>query len=357
MFNDEVFEVEDVRSYLSIINSLKNRLDNKINNEFSFEIIDFITKDQYGNLNEEKINEYIKLFRLYTFQSMNREIPVIKVNNSRVKKNNKTINKDGEFFYRGVYDGKHFNLLPSCMRKEHYGNESEYIHQMQIRCSADLGNRNHLDTLVTLQHYGCPTRLLDITSNPLVALYFACKNYGKNTSLDNYGYVYVFVEDKDSVLYKDSDKAIMLSCLAKLSIEKQNRIYDECMKKIKTHGINAKFDQNREAQCIEDLYHEIRTEISFEKKIRAIDLLKNYFVIPDYSNRRIEKQNGAFIINGLSKDEDEYLEKINDTYVYKIKILNQKQILQELDIYGINEATLFPEMDKVASYIIDKLKV
>ena len=97
------------------------------------------------------------------------------------------------------------------------------------------------------------------------------------------------------------------------------------------------------------------TEVSFEKRILARDLLQNYFVQPDNSNRRIDKQSGAFIISGLSKNQKEIEEKINYNVIYKIKIVNRAAILKELDALNINEASLFPELDKVAKYYTSKI--
>lgn len=39
---------------------------------------------------------------------------------------------------------------------------------------------NKVDILIKMQHYGMPTRLLDLTKNPLVALYFACVSKPNN---------------------------------------------------------------------------------------------------------------------------------------------------------------------------------
>lgn len=300
---------------------------------------------------KNNLTEIIKLFHKYHLST---EI----LFNSFEIKGNRIYEKDPkiEYLYRGVYDGVNYNLLPSCFRGGNYEKEDKYYHYIKSRCSSEFNNRNHLDTLVTLQHYDCPTRLLDVTYNPLVALYFACKNYNCS-KCDNslYGYVYVFATPRERILFKDSDRVIMLSCLARFTHIELLKMHDACVDLILKKGINAIFDSHSKNKEIDKLYHEIRTEIDFEKRISAIDLLQTYFVQPDYTNKRIDKQNGAFIISGLSKNQEEIEQKINYNVHTKIKILNRSNILKELDKLNINEATLFPELDKVSRYYVEKI--
>lgn len=76
-----------------------------------------------------------------------------------------------------------------------------------------------------MQHYEFPTRLLDVTSNPLVALYFSCVDkYGNVDNKDEKGkYVdgAVTIYDIPNELIKNynSDTVTILSNLARISTE------------------------------------------------------------------------------------------------------------------------------------------
>ena len=89
------------------------------------------------------------------------------------------LNKEAgtEVFYRGHAD-ENWELKPSIFRKP---NGVEIEHQLFRDMVAHTpqsfsGCKSALDYLVQMQHYELPTRLLDVSTNPLVALYFACQS-------------------------------------------------------------------------------------------------------------------------------------------------------------------------------------
>ena len=73
---------------------------------------------------------------------------------------------------------KEWDLMPSVMRnREDYLNEELYIKECIRQYPEEFINMSKIDMLIKMQHYGVPTRLLDLTSTDctLLCLHFRAK--------------------------------------------------------------------------------------------------------------------------------------------------------------------------------------
>lgn len=242
-------------------------------------------------------------------------------------------------FYRGQSD-KDYTLTPSVFRKGLLEKEHILIHDLLLNSPYEFSSiENILERLIKMQHYGLPTRLMDITTNPLVALFFAC-----NSAPDKDGEVIMFYD------YMQRPTDIDARCVAAL----------------------AEYTGSSERQMLGFL-----TERGFENI--ALGRLTKLIHIPieaPLNNERIKRQHGAFLVIGVhgNNNDNPYQKAAFDLkpslksiiikdengndYDLPSSIIIPKackhKLLNELEVLGINHATMFPELEHQATYIKNK---
>mgnify|MGYP003297077817 CR=1 FL=1 len=167
--------------------------------------------------------------------------------------------------FRGMSKSE-WSPLPSLAR--YTGNDETIEYNMvseflTLRPEEFVGLRSNFEILAKMQHYGLPTRLLDFTTNPLVALYFACENNPK------------------------SDARVL--CSSACLTDGQDHLVETICSSCKKYGlINLR---------IEDLLMD--SDLTPYKYIARLYLQRDHrplFVKPWYWNQRIINQRAIFLV-------------------------------------------------------------
>ena len=235
-------------------------------------------------------------------------------------------------FYRGQSD-KGYSLTPSVFRKGLLPKEHTMINDLMLNSPTEfVGIGSTLERLIKMQHYDLPTRLLDITLNPLVALYFACKD-----TPDRDGEVLVFYD------YVERPQELNVRCLAALS-EYSGSSERQMLGFLTEKGIN-------------------------NPEILSLTTITHIPIAVPLNNERIKRQHGAFIIVGMKGDDSGnpfqkavfnlkpfLIKNFGDGISRSIVIPKEEKgvLLKDLEVFGINHGFLFPELEHQAAYIKDK---
>ncbi|RDX37255.1 FRG domain-containing protein [Kangiella sp. HD9-110m-PIT-SAG07] len=220
-------------------------------------------------------------------------------------------------WYRGQASDV-WGLIPYYMRLDNAPPETTLLKRFKQSAAMliDTSPNESFDWLFLMQHYGVPTRLLDWSESPLVALYFAVEN------LEQHG-------DKDGALW----------LLHPSELNKNANINNK-----EEDGYIPSFeDEELKNYSIESLGSNARVQ------------LLPVATIATRNNTRIQAQSGVFTIH---HHERVAIEEIGDNS-HSVKLVipkeSKEKIKNQLKILGFSKFQLFPELSSIGDIIKEGL--
>ena len=237
--------------------------------------------------------------------------------------------------------------------------EKEMLDDLMMRQpEAFNGLNSALAQWVLAQHHGLRTRLLDITRNPLVALYNACDGNGNED-----GRLHVFGVPGSLIKTFNSDTVSVLASFAKLPRAEQSLLLGKTQSDAPEDALPSRNDHligsDPFSKAKAHLYNIIRQERPyFEERIDIRDLFRVFVVEPQRSFERLRAQSGAFLLSAFHEryERNEILRWNQHIPVYSHSVLTlphgqKESALRELRLLNVTRETLFPSVDEAASTV------
>ncbi|MCY4474033.1 MAG: FRG domain-containing protein [Chloroflexi bacterium] len=260
---------------------------------------------------------------------------------------------DVSWYFRGeACDSWH--RIPSVMRTlGHREAEKDMLTDMMTRQPNGFdAEDSFFGKLVIAQHFKLPTRLLDITRNPLVALYNASEKHDhQGIECESDGRLHVFAVPRNLIKPFNSDVISVVANFARLARKEQEALL----------GFNSTIHSSLYEQTLRRLIHFISQEKSyFQQRINPLDLFRVFVVEPQQSFHRIRAQSGAFLISAYHDNFDRNkVRRVKNAQVYDqfeltIPYGRKNDLLGELSQLAIARDQLFPSLDETAAAIKQK---
>ena len=205
--------------------------------------------------------------------------------------------------------------------------------------------RNDWEMLALAQHHGLPTRFMDWTTNPLVALYFACRNSISGSDSAVYVLTKPVKKYSDFLRYEENKHRDILpvgDSMTEKVLEEEEDPFGDYLEDGDAESVNVEEEKKEKPLSVVNALTKDEVQSPF-------DISEDIIYDPAHVSPRIRAEDGVLLachhpLNPI--DENDYIE-----YVIEHKKDNHKKICKQLEQYGVFDKQLFPDLDGMAKWL------